>query len=96
MSIRSPKARYGMNLLASSQGEQASRLSVPKYSTNPGGDSPSRVQRKASVMDNAPLSRTPLNHRKISYAAAADSSPFSRAGAVTELGNPMPRNSSVE
>ena len=68
MSVRSPKARYGLTVLRTSQHELAKRLSVPKNSSNSPAitdkkqnsfESPSRLRRGADL--NQTLSKSALN-----------------------------------
>lgn len=87
MSIRSPKARYGMQALRSSQEQQAKRLSVPKRS----------VDKKDKV-----ISMSTLGHRKGTQMVIKDDDGgvngdlLRQRGAETQLSTPMNRKSSLE
>ena len=78
LSVRSPKARYGLTVLRTSQQELAKRLSVPKNANSPttttekrqnqsSFESPSRLQRATDLQQA--LSKSALNQRKTTMQA---------------------------
>ena len=88
MSVRSPKARYGLDILRGYQENQASRLSVPKKTSEDAEDSPQKSKVNGNI---TPFLKSSFKKRNASL--TVDISYFDRAGVETEMGMLSPHKS---